>query len=87
MNDKEIFYSILSREIDNLMGVNPAMGFLSGPVKNWLFRYIDPYINLFLGTDDKLQVDVASAYIKEEISAKIDKFKQQFREEMNDQQT
>lgn len=86
MGEKEIFYNILSREIDNLMGINPTLGFLSGPVKNWLFRYIDPYVNLFLREQGDLQVDVASAFLKEEISSKIDKFKQQFKEEINDQQ-
>lgn len=84
MSDRDVFYSILGREIDNLMCVNPTLSFLSGPVKNWIFRYIDPYIALFMGEDDALQVDVAAAYVKEEMAAKIDKFKKQFKEEANE---
>lgn len=80
MTDKEIFYSMLSREIDNLLAGNPSIGFLSGVVKKWVFRYIDPYVSLFMDGDE-MQTEIASAYVKEELSNKINEFKRKFEEE------
>lgn len=84
MTEKEIFYSMLGREIDNLLSGNPAASFLSGIVKNWVFKYIDPYVNLFM-EGEKLQEDVAAAFVKEEISSKIENFKKKFKEEVMDE--
>ena len=40
MDDKQIFYSIISREIDNLIGsINPALGFLSNGIKNYVINF------------------------------------------------
>lgn len=82
MSEKEIFYSILGREIDNLLSGSPYAGLISNIVKKWVFNYIDPYVNLFI-EDDILQADMATAFIKEEMSAKIDNFKKKFMEDIN----
>lgn len=81
MTDKEIFYSILGREIDNLLCVNPALSFLGGSIKKWVFNYIDPYVNFFMegGT---LKTDMATAFIQSEVNDKLKNFKQKFEEEV-----
>lgn len=79
MNDKEILYSVLDRYIDNLLVSSPALNVLSGPIKRFVFNYIDPYVNLFL-ENDTLQVDMASGFIKKELTDKIADFKKLFKE-------
>jgi hypothetical protein len=79
MNDKDILYSIIDRYIDNLLIRNPSLSFLSGPIKKWVYNYIDPYVNLFV-EDDDLQVDIASGFVKQELTDKIDIFKKKFKE-------
>lgn len=81
MTDKEIFYSMLSREIDNIFAVNPSLSFLGGIAKKWVFKYIEPYIDLFMGEDGKIEADMASAFAKKEIENKINEFKLHFKEE------
>lgn len=84
MSEKEIFYSILGREIDNLLGGSPSSSFLSGVVKKWIFNYIEPYVNLFMD-GDTVQADMATAFVKEEMNAKIDNFKKKFMEDVNNE--
>lgn len=86
MSEKEIFYSILGREIDNLLGGSPSSSFLSGVVKKWIFNYIDPYLNLFMD-GDTVQADIATAFVKEEMNAKIDNFKKKFMEDVKNEHT
>lgn len=85
MTEKEIFYNILGREIDNLLSANPSLAFFSGVVKKWVFNYIDPYVNLFM-EGDRIQTDMATAFIEDEMSNKIKKFKQKFEEEIKNEQ-
>ena len=85
MTEKEVFYSILEREIDNLLGINPSLAFFSRPIKNWIFEYIDPYVGLFM-EGNKLRTDMAASYVKEELSTKINNFKKKFEEEIKNEQ-
>lgn len=84
MNDKEILYSMLDRYIDNILLSSPALNVLSGPIKRFIFNYIDPYVNLFF-EGDTLQVDMASGFIKQELTDKIDDFKRLFKETKNEE--
>ena len=79
MSDKDILYSIIDRYIDNLLIRNPSLSFLSGPIKKWVYNFIDPYVNLFVEGED-LQVDIASGFVKQELMDKIDIFKKKFKE-------
>lgn len=79
MSDKDILYNILSREIDNLLSVNPSLAFFSGPIKKWVFNYIDPYVNFFM-EGDRLQTDIATAFVQEEMGNKIKDFKKKYEE-------
>lgn len=85
MDDKQIFYSILSREIDNLIGsINPTLGFLSNGIKNYVINFIDPYVNLFL-EGKNLNVDMASSFLEEEVKNKINCFKEKYKEELSNE--
>jgi hypothetical protein len=84
MSEKEIFYSILSREIDNLLGGSPSSSFLSGIVKKWVFNYIEPYVNLFM-EGDTLQADMATAFVKQEFNDKVENFKKKFMEDVKNE--
>jgi hypothetical protein len=81
MNDKEIFYQILEREIDNLIISfnNPLLNMFSEPAKHYVERLIDPYINAFIEPPkNELNVDMASEFLKEEANDKINSFKNKF---------
>lgn len=79
MSDKDILYSIIDRYIDNLLMHNPSLSLFSGPIKKWVYNFIDPYVNLFVEGED-LQVDIASGFVKQELTDKIDIFKKKFKE-------
>lgn len=84
MTEKDILYSILGREIDNLLAKTPSASFLSGIVKNWVFKYIDPYVNLFM-EGEALQEEMAAAFVQEEMSSKIENFKKRFQQEVENE--
>lgn len=79
MNDRELFYSILGREIDNFLSINPSFAFLSSGIKRYIFNLIDPYVSLFI-EDKELKIDMAGTFVKNELSNKIDNFKKNFKE-------
>lgn len=79
MTDKEILYNVIDRYVDNILRQNPSLGMFSGIIKRWIINYIDPYVNLFI-EDDNLQVEMASGFVKQELTNKIDIFKKNFKE-------
>jgi hypothetical protein len=53
MNDKELLYQMLQREIINILeGVAPQFKMFSGVVTNYVIELIDPYVTAFLSPDD-----------------------------------
>ena len=81
MNDKEILYQMLSREIDNLLGKNQMLRLFSDPIKSWIINYIDPYVNAFFMGTTKINSEVAGTFVKEEFNNKINDFIKKFEEE------
>lgn len=84
MEDKEILYQILDREIDNIIGsLSPLAGVFSGTIKNSVFGYIDPYVDAFLSKSKppKLNSEAAGAFMKSEVNDKINTFMKGFEEE------
>ena len=75
--DKDIFFSILSREIDNLTCLHPALSMFNGVIKNKIFNFINPYLDFFI-EEGQLQVDMATSFLNREISSKLNCFKQEF---------
>lgn len=82
MNEREIFFNILNREIDNILSGNPLLLSFSGSIKRWVRGYIEPYLNYFI-KEGKVEADIATAFIEEEISNKIKSFRSKFEEARN----
>lgn len=75
MDEKEIIYQFLSREIDNIIyAVCPGLNVLAAPLKKYLFAYIDPYIDLFFNDDNMLNTQIVKEYAIKETSDKIKEF-------------
>jgi hypothetical protein len=83
MSDKDLFFQLLEREIDNMVrGFGPWGSLVSQPVKNAVFKFIDPYIDaFFVGESTKINSRAASAFLKSEINQKIEKFVKDFETE------
>lgn len=78
-SDKELLYSMLDREIDNLLINNPMLAIFSGTIKNYIHNFLDPYLTFFMD-GDTLHVEMASSYANEELQKKLEKFKSNFQQ-------
>jgi hypothetical protein len=87
MEDKKILYQMVERYIDNIMAKgNPMFALFSQPIKKWIFNFIDPYVNAFLVSSEEgfeINTQAASAFVKSEISDKIEDFMKKFEAEKN----
>jgi hypothetical protein len=80
MTDKELLEQMLSREITNLIETAaPQFRMFSGMASQYVFNFLEPYIDAFLSPDDgELNKKAASAFLKQETNEKIDKFLKEF---------
>lgn len=78
-SDKEILYNIIDREVDNMLRGMPVISIFSGTVKGYIHNFLDPYVNFFMEGDD-LKIEMASAFVNEEMSSKLENFKKNFKE-------
>jgi hypothetical protein len=85
MTDKELLKQMLQREIVNLVeSAAPQFKMFSGVAANFVFEYIEPYVDAFLSPDDgALNKRAAGAFLKQETNEKIDKFLKEFEEEQH----
>ena len=85
MNDKEIIYNIIGRYVDNILRQirNPLAYMMADPIKNYIYRYVEPYIDAFT-TNNNFEVEEASAYLEQEAIDKINSFKRTFKESKNE---
>jgi hypothetical protein len=85
MTDKELLRQMLQREIVNLVeNAAPQFKMFSGVAANFVFDYIEPYVDAFLSPDDgALNKRAAGAFLKQETNEKIDKFLKEFEEEQH----
>jgi hypothetical protein len=85
MTDKELLRQMLQREIVNLVeNAAPQFRMFSGVAANFVFDYIEPYVDAFLSPDDgALNKRAAGAFLKQETNEKIDKFLKEFEEEQH----
>lgn len=84
--EKEIFYNILHREVDNLLAKTPLFWTFRNSIFQLLVNYIDPYVNILMG-NDKLDIDMTADFAKEEINKKIERFKQEYKDKINENKT
>ena len=76
-SDKEILFSMIDREVDNLLFGYPMLAVFSGTIKSYVHSFLDPYLNFFMDGDN-LHVEMASAFAKEEMQKKMEDFKKKF---------
>ena len=84
--EKDIFYNILHREIDNLLAKTPLFWTFRDAIFQLLVNYIDPYVNALMGKE-KLDIDMTADFAKEEINKKIERFKQEYKDKINENKT
>lgn len=75
--DKEILFSVISREVDNLTSLNPILAVFNGTIKNKLFAFLEPYVDFFT-EGETFQADMATSFAKREVQKKLEDFKQEF---------
>lgn len=85
MTDKDLLYQMLDREIDNFINrANPMLSLMAGPIKNFVFNFIDPYVDAFMGGDPKgFNPKAVEGYLKEEVNEKVSNFMKKYEAEKN----
>jgi hypothetical protein len=85
MSDKDLLKQMLQREIVNLVETAaPQFKMFSNVAANFVYGYIEPYIDAFMSPDDgALNKKAAGAFLKQETNEKIDKFLKEFEAEQN----
>ena len=79
MDDKTLFYQVLKREIDNLVGeLSPSLRIFSNSISNYVIKTIDPYIDAFMFGTDEINTEAAGEFVKEEVNTRIDNFMKKF---------
>lgn len=79
MSDKDLLYQIISRKVESFLAYSsPALRLFSPTITNFVINFIDPYVNAFFLGGSKIDTEMASAYIKEEVNGKIDSFIKEF---------
>ena len=82
MNEKELLYQVINREVSNLLGAfNPAFRMFSSTVSSYLINLIDPYVDAFINPDGNINTRAANKFLKQEVNEKIDTFMKKFEEE------
>lgn len=85
MTDKELFYQVLNREVTNIISAYlPQFKMFSGTISNYIFKFIDPYIDAFL-QGDKLNTDAIEKYTNQEVSDKIKSFMEKYNTERSNE--
>jgi len=83
MTERELLQQIATREIGNILAqFGPAFRMMAPAVTNSLMSLVDPYITAFTSPDTgKINKKAAGAYLKDEVSKKIDDYLKKFEEE------
>lgn len=81
--DKQVLYNVIEREVHNLMVENfPGLGMFEGVITNYILKYIDPYVNAFIeGPYQRLDIEQLSSFTEAEVSDKIARFKESYKQE------
>ena len=77
-SDKDILYSMVRREISNLLRGIPIFSAFEGTISSFVIQWIDPYISAFIGDDNQINTEQLSAFVSEEMKNKINNFKERY---------
>jgi hypothetical protein len=80
ISEKEIFYSMLAREVDNLLCGIPFFSSFSPTITSFLCKWLDPYVSAFLDNEQHLDSKQLAAFASEEALDKINRFKERYEE-------
>jgi hypothetical protein len=78
ISDKDILYSMVRREISNLLQGIPIFAAFEGTISSFVIQWIDPYISAFIGDDNQINTEQLSAFVSEEVTNKIKDFKERY---------
>lgn len=78
ISDKDILYSMVRREISNLLRGIPIFSAFEGTISSFVIQWMDPYISAFIGDDNQINTEQLSAFVSEEVTNKINEFKERY---------
>lgn len=78
ISDKDILYSMVRREISNLLQGIPIFSAFEGTISSFVIQWMDPYISAFIGDDNRIDTEQLSAFVSEEMTNKINQFKERY---------
>lgn len=78
ISDKDILYSMVRREISNLLQGIPIFSAFEGTISSFVIQWMDPYISAFIGDDNQINTEQLSAFVSEEMTNKINEFKERY---------
>ena len=78
ISDKDILYSMVRREISNLLQGIPIFSAFEGTISSFVIQWMDPYITAFIGDDNQINTEQLSAFVSEEVTNKIKDFKERY---------
>ena len=85
-SNKDIFYNILKRELDNFLSKTPLFWTFRDSIFQLIVNYIEPYVNAFI-EGDTLDIDMGADFAAKELDSKIQKFKEEYKEKLNENKT
>ena len=78
ISDKDILYSMIKREISNMLQGIPIFSAFEGTISSFVIQWIDPYISAFIDDDNQINTEQLSAFVSEEMTNKIKNFKERY---------
>ena len=78
ISDKDILYSMVKREISNMLQGIPIFSAFEGTISSVVIQWIDPYISAFIDDDNQINTEQLSAFVSEEMKNKINNFKERY---------
>ena len=78
ISDKDILYSMVRREISNLLQGIPIFSAFEGTISSFVIQWMDPYISAFIDDDNQINTEQLSAFVSEEMKNKINNFKERY---------
>lgn len=78
ISDKDILYSMINREISNLLQGTPIFSPFERTISSFVIQLIDPYISVFINSDNSIDSEQLSAFVSEEAINKINAFKEKY---------